>query len=407
MTIKDIRVWDTIQMATKSLWDHRLRTTLTILGVLIGNASFVSMVGVSQGARNYLLERLDSFGPNRVIVYSKPPKDAPFNAPITKLTLEDVYALAKGAEAIKAVAPQISSEIWINYKARTIKVSVIGTTFDSPVVNNSKVKTGRFFLPSEERLNEKVVVLGSDTSDQLFGSGQNPINQKVLLNNISFTVIGVMQPKGSFAKFNPDTSAFIPLQTLATRVLGRSGIKGIPIDYADISATSKDKVQAAVFQARNILRWRHGQEDFEIQTNKPFLDLILQVSTALTVFLGTVAGISLIVGGIGIMNVMLVSVSERTGEIGLRKAIGAKSSTILWQFLIEAIVLSTIGGAIGIILGFGGSSLISRFAPVKAPIPPWAVVLSLGISSGIGIVFGIAPARKASSLDPIQALRGE
>lgn len=403
----DIKIQDTIQMAAKSLWDHRLRSSLTILGVLIGNASFVAMVGISQGARGYLIERLNAFGPNRIIIYSITPKDAPFNAPVNKLTLEDITALAEGAEAIKAVAPQISSEVWITRNSTTERVPTLGTTFDYPKVSNSKIELGRFFLPSEESSNARVVILGSQTADQLFGRDVNPVNEKVLLNNSTFTVIGVLEPKGSFARFNPDTSAFVPLNTFATRILGRSNIKGIPIDYADVSATSKEKVAAASFQARNILRWRHGQEDFEIQTNKPFLDLIIQVSTGLTIFLGVISGISLIVGGIGIMNVMLVSVSERTSEIGLRKALGARSSSILWQFLLEAIMLSTIGGAVGIIVGIGGSAVIGSIAPVKAPVPPWAVVLSLGISSGIGIVFGMAPAQKASYLDPIQALRGE
>lgn len=395
---------DAFLMAVSSLWSHRLRSTLTVLGVLIGNASFVSMVGVSQGARIYLLERLESFGPNRLIVFSQAPKNSPFNAPQSKLTIADIQAIAEGAPAVAGVAPQISSDVWVTRGSRTVKIAGVGTSFAYPSVRNSPVGNGRFFVPSEERNNAPVIVLGADTATDLFGQ-QNPINQRVLVNNIDFNVVGVMERKGSFARFNPDDAAYLPITTMATRVVGRQTATGIPIDYADISAASKADVPAAVFQIRNILRWRHGREDFAIQTNQPFLDLIYQVSTALTIFLGTISGISLIVGGIGIMNVMLVTVAERTSEIGLRKAVGAKQSDILMQFLLEAVILSTAGGAIGIAVGLAGSSVIERLSPVKAPVSGWAVIVSLGISGGVGIAFGIAPAKSAAKLDPIQALR--
>lgn len=395
---------EAVLMAVGSLWSHRLRSTLTVLGVLIGNASFVCMVGVSQGARLYLLERLESFGPNRLIVFSQAPKNSPFNAPQSKLTIADIQAIAEGAPAVAGVAPQISSDVWVTRGSRTVKITGIGTNFAYPSVRNSPVDNGRFFIPSEELGNAPVIVLGADTASDLFGK-QNPINQRVFVNNINFDVIGVMERKGSFARFNPDVAVYLPITTMATRVIGRQSATGISIDYADVSAASKEDVPAAIFQIRNILKWRHGKEDFAIQSNRPFLDLIYQVSTALTIFLGTVSSISLIVGGIGIMNVMLVTVAERTSEIGLRKAVGARQSDILLQFLLEAVILSTAGGALGIAIGLAGSSVIERFSPVKAPVPGWAIVLSLGISGGVGVAFGIAPARYAAKLDPIQALR--
>jgi putative ABC transport system permease protein len=214
-----------------------------------------------------------------------------------------------------------------------------------------------------------------------------------------------MEKKGTFARFNPDKAAYIPITTMAIRLIGRQNEQGIPIDYADVSAVDKASIPTAIYQIRNILRWRSGKEDFAIQTNQPFLDLIFQIGNVLTIFLGTVSGISLLVGGIGIMNVMLVTVAERTSEIGLRKAIGARSSSILIQFLLEAVIMSTIGGAVGIVIGLTGSQAIGRFSPIKAPVPAWAIVLSLGISSGVGIVFGIIPAKNAAKLEPIKALR--
>jgi len=397
---------DTLSMAVESLWAHRLRSSLTVLGVLIGNASFVAMVGVSQGARNYLIDQLDSFGPNRLIVYSQIPDNQPFGTPVSQLTVADIRAIAEGAPAVSGVAPQISTDLWLTRGSRTVKPSVIGTSFNYPKVRNMAVESGRFFLPTEENSNAAVVILGATTASDLFGT-ESPINQNILINNVNFIVIGVMEKKGTFARFNPDKAAYIPITTMAIRLIGRQNAQGIPIDYADVSAIDKASIPSAIYQINNILRWRSGKEDFAIQTNQPFLDLIAQIGRVLTLFLGTVSGISLLVGGIGIMNVMLVTVAERTSEIGLRKAVGAKSSSILLQFLLEAVIMSTIGGAVGIVIGLAGSQAIGKFSPIKAPVPSWAIILSLGISGGVGVAFGIVPAKNAAKLDPIKALRSD
>jgi putative ABC transport system permease protein len=396
---------DTLNMAIRSLWSHRLRSSLTMLGVLIGNASFVSMIAVGEGARSYLIQKLESFGPNRLIVYASSPSDSGFTEQRPTLVLDDVKAIAEGSPAIKAVAPQISTDLWYSRGTRTLKASTIGTTPGYLVVSNSAIQKGRFFLPSEQNSNELVVVLGAATAEKLFGP-ENPIDREISINNLTAKVIGVLKPKGSFARFNPDDAAYLPITTLATRIIGRNSPSGIPIDFLDVSAVDKDSIPAAAYQITNILLWRHKKRDFTIQTNKPFLDLILNVSTALTISLGVISGVSLLVGGIGVMNVMLVTVVERTHEIGLRKAIGATNRRIQNQFLIEAVILSATGGLIGVVIAMGGTAALATFSPLKPTVPPWAIVLSLGISGGVGLVFGVVPARNAAKLDPIIALRG-
>lgn len=239
---------------------------------------------------------------------------------------------------------------------------------------------------------------------QLFGS-DNPIGKEVQINNISFQVIEVMEAKGSFGGENEDDAAYVPITTMAAQSDGRQSPYGIPISSIQISAQDKLNVRAAAFQITNVLTRRHGKKDFTVVANKSFQELVGQVTGMMSLMLAAIASISLVVGGIGIMNIMLVSVTERTQEIGLRKAIGATQRDILSQFLIEAIILSVAGGLIGTGVGIGGAMLVGVFTPLKPSVPLAAITVAVSVSGSIGLIFGVVPARRAAQLDPIVALR--
>ena len=253
----------------------------------------------------------------------------------------------------------------------------------------------------------QVVVLGADLAEQLFGSN-NPIGQQLRISNSSFQVIGVLEAKGSSVGSDYDNAALVPIMTSANRLVGRNSPYGIALDYIVASARDNKSVDAAEFQITNLLRQRHkiiSEDDFTMRTQKDALQTVGQITGALTIMLAAIAGISLFVGGIGIMNIMLVSVTERTQEIGLRKAIGATQQDILLQFVIEAVIVSAAGGLVGTAIGVGGVMLVGALTPLTAGVSPVAIALAVGVSGGIGLFFGVVPARRAAQLDPIVALR--
>jgi putative ABC transport system permease protein len=272
------------------------------------------------------------------------------------------------------------------------------------VIKNDRVRLGRFISQQELAQEARVAVLGANIASRLFGT-QSPIGRSLLIKNQPFRVVGVMAPKGSLYKLNPDEVVYVPLTTMSTFLRGSASPLGIPIDYVEIAARTSQQIPDAVFQSRNILRSRRGRDDFVVTQDLPFSDLVTQVSSSLTVFLAVIAGISLVIGGVGIMNVMLVTVSERTSEIGLRKAVGATSRSILGQFLLESLLLSASGGAIGLVIGITGVGAIVLLTPLPFSLPLWSVLASLGISSAVGVVFGVSPALRASRMEPIAALR--
>ncbi|MDY7012124.1 MAG: ABC transporter permease [Cyanobacteriota bacterium] len=399
---------ESIKMASATLVNNKLRSALTMLGIVIGNSSVIAMVGIGQGAQRLAAEQFEALGANVLFVVpgSREERETTFDLPKT-LVLSDAEAIASQVPTVAEVAPQISLSQVISYRDRNTSKIVIGTTPEFLPVRSFEVAKGRFISDLDLQRNNRIAVLGSEITEKFFGQ-ENPIGQRIRIKNISFEIVGVMESKGSFLGSNQDDTVFVPLTTMSTQVVGRTSPYGVEVSWINVSAKDEESVSAAQFQIENLLRLRHnitGKDDFGVQTQKDILTIVNTVTGGLTVMLAAIAGISLLVGGIGVMNIMLVSVTERTQEIGLRKAIGARERDILEQFLIEAVILSAAGGLFGTCLGVSGILLVGAFSPLKAGISLPAIFLAVSVSGGIGLFFGVFPARRAARLDPIVALR--
>lgn len=401
-------ILESVKMATTTLLANKLRSTLTMLGIIIGNASVIAMVGIGEGAQRFVSGQFESLGTNVLFIVpgNRDAQRTTIDLPRT-LVLEDAEAIASQVPTVGAVAPQLHSRELVTYRNRNTYSLIVGTNPDFTTVRSFEPERGRFVNDLDLRRNNQVVALGADLAERLFGN-QEPIGQQVRIKNISFLVIGVMEAKGSVLGTNYDDSAYLPVSTMASRIIGKNSPYGVNLTFISVSAQNEASVDAAQFQITNLLRLRHNitrEDDFSVQSQKDVLEIAGTVTGALTVMLAAIAGISLLVGGIGVMNIMLVSVTERTQEIGLRKAIGATQHDVMIQFLIEAVILSAAGGLLGTALGVGGVLLIGVLTPFAAGVSPIAIALAVGVSGGIGIVFGVVPARRAAQLDPIVALR--
>ena len=388
---------ESLTMAVKTLTASKLRSSLTMLGIIIGNASVISMVGLGEGAPRYINEQLQSLGPNILFI-------VPGNRETRRLgglelarnlVLADAEAIAEQVPSVIDVAAENTTPGLISFFNRNANASVIGT--------NPAFITVRNFTMGQ------VAVRGNSLAERLF-EDQVARGQSLRINNIAFEVVGVLELQGSNLGVNYDDAVIIPITTQASRIVGRTSPYGIEVSFISATARNADSMQTAEFQITNLLRLRHGivdpaEDDFFIQNQDTLLSIADTITSALTLMLAAIASISLLVGGIGIMNIMLVSVRERTQEIGLRKAVGASRNDILIQFLIEAIILSAAGGAIGTLLGISGIGLLSLLTPFEASASVSVIVIAVGISGSIGLFFGVIPARQAAKLDPIVALR--
>jgi putative ABC transport system permease protein len=403
-----MNILESMQMAGKTLLSNKLRSALTMLGIVIGNASVITMIGVGEGGQKFVNKQLESLGPNVLFVIPGNRETQRISNDVPKnLVLEDAEAIASQVPTIAGVSPELNGRYVANYRNKNTNVNIIGTTPSFPKVREFDTATGRFFTDIDMKRNNQVSVLGANLAERLFGT-TNPVGKQLRIKNATFQVIGVLEPKGSSLGADYDEAALVPLTTSANRLVGRNSPYGIALNYIVASARDSNSVDAAEFQITNLLRLRHkviSEDDFTIRTQKDALQTLGQITGALTIMLAAVAGISLFVGGIGIMNIMLVSVTERTQEIGLRKAIGATQQDILSQFIIEAIILSAAGGLVGTAVGVSGIMLVSALTPLQAGISPVAIALAVGVSGGIGLFFGVVPARRAAQLDPIVALR--
>lgn len=396
------------KMAVKTLTANKLRSALTMLGIIIGNASVIAMIGIGQGAQKLASEQFESLGPNVLFVSpgNREMRNRTFDLPRT-LVLEDAKAIAAQVPSIKEVAAQRQSQLPIVYRNLNTNSLVVGTTPTFLSVRSFDMAKGRFITDQDVERNTQIVALGSDLANRFFGS-QDPIGQEIRIKGVTFRVVGVLQAKGSFLGNNQDDAAYVPITTLANRLTGRTSPYGLDLTFISISAKNEASIPAAEFQITNLLRLRHKvttSDDFTVQTQKDVLQIVGTITGGLTIMLAAIAAISLVVGGIGIMNIMLVSVTERTQEIGLRKAIGASQQDILVQFMIEAVILAAAGGLLGTAVGVGGILLVGAFTPLQAGVSPVAIAIATTVSGGIGLFFGVVPARRAAQLDPIVALR--
>jgi putative ABC transport system permease protein len=404
-----------IRVALRALRVNKLRSTLTMLGIIIGVGAVIAMVGVGSGAQARVAEQIQSLGSNLIIVLSGSTNTSGIRlgqGSRLSITEEDSAAIAREIPAIQATAPSMRGNAQVVYGNLNWATGIQGVTPDYSEVREWGVVTGRFITTEDVAGATKVALLGQTTAENLFGDA-DPLGQVVRIKKVPFTVIGILDRKGqnSWGQDQDDT-ALIPLSTAKKKVLGVSQANARSVGSISVKVRPGEDMAEAEAQMRELLRQRHRlqpyqEDDFTLRNLSEILQTQEESSRVMTYLLAAIASVSLLVGGIGIMNIMLVSVTERTREIGLRMAVGARGRDILTQFLVEAVTLSLIGGVIGIVLGVGGSQAISRFAEWRTQVPPSAIAMAFGFAAGVGVFFGFYPARKAARLDPIEALRYE
>jgi len=400
-------------VALESIQAHKMRAILTMLGIIIGVAAVLVTVGIGSGAAVSITERIESSGTNLLTISSGSRGSTSGSA----LTLADAEALSNPTRfpELQAVAPQYTSSATLTNGASEGSYQVMGTTANYATVRNLDIASGQFLAADQVDENANVVVLGATVASDLFG-GQEPLGKIIRIDDALFEVIGVLEASGSSGFGSSDSQAYVPLKVALGRLFNVDRYRGsYTLSGIYIQVVIQEKLDAAELQIEQVLRLRHGlgaddENDFSISNQADMLEMASDVSGTLSTLLGGIGAVSLVVGGIGIMNIMLVSVTERTREIGLRKALGAHNSDILLQFLVEALVLCTLGGIIGIGISYGVMQLtgmISALSSYQVVIEPWAVGLALIVSTASGFVFGLYPAMRATQLDPIEALRFE
>jgi putative ABC transport system permease protein len=399
---------ETVGMALSTLRSNRLRSLLTMLGIVIGNASVITLVGVGRGAQNLAEGQLSNLGANVLFVVpgSNDTRRQGIDFPKT-LVMEDAEAIAQQVPSVSRVAPQITLSEVVQAGSASSSASVLGVTPEFLPVRQFDLKLGRFFSGNDLDSARNVAVIGPDLAEKMF-PGQDALGQTLRIRNQAFEVIGVLDPKGAVFGQNQDENAYIPLTTMVSKLSGRDPTYGVSLNFISVEARDAESINAAAFQITNLLRQRHRilrEDDFAVRSQKDALTIVSTITGGLTLMLGAIGGVSLLVGGIGIMNIMLVAVSERTAEIGLRKALGARSGDVMLQFLVESLVLASLGGAIGTAVGVGTVALVAVVTPLPAAIGTGTVLLTVALSGSIGLFFGVVPARRAAQLDPIVALR--
>jgi putative ABC transport system permease protein len=400
---------ETVRVALEALRANKLRSLLTMLGIIIGVGAVITMIALGSGAQKSVQDRIQALGPTLLSIY---PGQSFMRGVASEqrvsVTMNDDTALANNARFVTAVVPELTRSLQVKQGNLNINVNVVGTTPSYVPVHSYTLTAGRTFTAGDDAARRRVAVLGSAIPDMLNANRTAIIGQEILIRGIPFEVIGVLSEKGSQGSFfNPDEQILIPLETARYRVMGTDRLRSITVQAADLSA-----MNLATLEIERVLRRQHkirpGQDnDFQIRNQTDILATLQQTTETFKYLLAGIAAVSLLVGGIGIMNIMLVSVTERTREIGVRKALGATQLNILFQFLVEALVLCLLGGLIGVVLGSLGAVVLSRLAHWNTLISPLAILLAFVFSAAVGLFFGIWPARRAASLDPIDALRYE
>ena len=410
-----VSLLEVLTMSIEALWSNRLRTGLTMLGVIIGIASVITVTSVGQGVQKATEQQIQALGTNVILVLTGVARTGGISqgsGTASTVTWEDAKAIARQAPAAQGVTAYLQRGVQVVYQGENNSTSLLGTDLNYPDVKNIHPQEGRFYSQEDLNAAKPVAALGSTVRDELFGANGTAIGAQIRVRSELYTVIGVMETKGSVGGQDQDDRIYVPLTNMSARIVGNNSLKGIAVSGFWVQAKDAAGLDAAQFQVTNLLRIRHNiyppqQDDFRLTNQADIINAFSNIVGLFTVMVSAIAGISLVVGGIGIANIMLVSVVERTREIGVRKAVGATNSAVLSQFLTEAVMVSIAGGAIGIGLGIGiafGAATLFQFPFI---ISTWSIVAGFGLSFIIGLVAGVIPARNAAQLDPIAALRSE
>jgi putative ABC transport system permease protein len=406
-----VSIYESLRTAAAGLTTNKMRAALTMLGIIIGVASVVALLSIGEGVEASITGQIEGLGANLIFVTADTPEDA--SAP-AYVTTADAEALTDpfNAPALVAVAPTIQGQLRVTHGDEAANLTISGTNEQYADIRSLDFSLGGFLTEADLDDQARVAVLGWGAFVDLFAEGEYPVGQTVAIDGVRFEVVGVLEEQGGFG--NDDYTVYVPLTTAQTRFFPQRTLSGERAAAAVfVSVVDETQVDAAVGQIEEILRERHDlgtgdEDDFAVTSQKEILDFANQITGIMTLFLGAIAGISLLVGGIGIMNIMLVSVTERTREVGIRKAVGATKRDILLQFLLEAIVLSFVGGLLGIGLGLLLANLVSNLSPdFVTKVTVETLALAAGVASTVGLVFGVYPAARAANLRPIEALRYE
>jgi len=399
--------WTIVKVAVNCLTANKVRSLLSMLGIIIGVAAVISMLALGSGAQKQILDRVTAMGADLLIIRpGQSGRRGVMTGTAESLTLEDAEAVLQRVPQVEMLSPVVQGNSQFKYSNQNTRANVMGTGVTYLPIRNYSVEKGRMFTEGETDRMARVAVLGPTTVENLFGT-EDPLHKDVRIDGVNFRVIGVLKAKGDQGWFNPDDQAIIPYTTAMKQLMGVDSLREIDVQMAN--SADFEKVQGEV---EEVLRRQHRilpgeDDDFHVRNMAEMAETATSVSRTFTVLLGSVAAISLLVGGIGIMNIMLVTVTERTREIGVRKAIGAKDRDVLIQFLLEAVMMSGLGGLIGIALGIGGATAIARFSQFQTVVDLPSVLVAFVFAASVGIFFGFYPARRAAALNPIEALRYE
>ena len=411
---QQISLTETLGIAAEALWSNKLRTGLTMLGVIIGITSVISITSIGQGIQKSVEQQIQALGTDVLQVSAGAAKSdniALGAGTLSTLTWEDAKAIAKEAPSAKLVSATLQRTAQVVYGGTNTNTTVYGTDLNYPNARNIHPQIGRYFEQEELDGSAQVVILGPTVQRTLFGN-KPALNEKIRIKGEIYRVIGIMEVKGNQGPVDRDDAVYIPLTTMSARIVGNNALTGISVNAIYIKGENQDALAAAQFQVANLLRLRHNiynpkDDDFRLSNQADIISTLTSVVGLLTLLVVAIAAISLLVGGIGIVNIMLVSVVERTHEIGIRKALGATNSAILMQFLVEAIAISTIGGGIGAGVGILIACIGSLIFKFPLVISIGSIVVGFGLSLAVGLAAGVIPARNAAKLDPIVALRSE
>ena len=401
---------DILKETIWSLSANKVRSSLTILGIVIGIASVITMVSIGQGAQASIANSIQSIGSNLIIVRPGAQRTGGVSGGAgsnTTLKMEDAVAIKTEIQNVTAIAAEDSRRAQVTAKGTNTNTQIIGTVPDYATVRSIIMDSGTFITDQAVKSSSKVAVLGATARDDLFGPGTNPIGQVIRIKNVDFDVIGVTVAKGGSGFTNPDDSIYIPISSAQHFITGDAFVSTI-----SVTADDQQSVVSVQNQISELLLKRHSisdpqQADFSLMNQADIIATASSITGTFTILLASIAGISLLVGGIGIMNMMLTTVTERTREIGLRKAVGIRKIHINMQFLSEAVALTFLGGIIGVVLGWISSLLVAKFASLNTQVSLSSVLLAFGVSAAVGIIFGFYPARRAANLSPMEALRYE